>query len=176
MPAFNLNDYETVESRLARFWADNPNGRIFTELVSSDLNQFIVKAFVYRDANDLHPIATGYAEERVTMKGVNSTSAMENCETSSLGRALANWIYATKGSRPSREEMEKVARAQQPETPHGKLVGLLMSYSKDKNVRKAFVSNALGREFATIEELSEQEVQELTESLESAINLINGVN
>ena len=34
---------------------------------------------------------------------------MENCETSAIGRALANAGYATKGRRASREEMAKVA-------------------------------------------------------------------
>ena len=27
MAAFNLNDYETVETRLAKFWEANPDGR-----------------------------------------------------------------------------------------------------------------------------------------------------
>jgi arylamine N-acetyltransferase len=34
---------------------------------------------------------------------------LENCETSAIGRALANAGYAPKGKRPSREEMSKVA-------------------------------------------------------------------
>ena len=41
---------------------------------------------------------------------MNATSALENCETSSLGRSLANAGYATKGKRASREEMVKVAK------------------------------------------------------------------
>jgi hypothetical protein len=49
------------------------------------------------------------AEETVQGRGVNATSALENCETSAIGRALANAGYATKGKRASREEMSKVA-------------------------------------------------------------------
>jgi hypothetical protein len=41
---------------------------------------------------------------------------LENCETSAIGRALANAGYAAKGKRPSREEMSKVV-AQKPVKP-----------------------------------------------------------
>jgi hypothetical protein len=62
------------------------------------------------------PFATGYAEEKITDRGVNATSALENCETSAIGRALANAGYAAKGKRPSREEMVKVARVTNDES------------------------------------------------------------
>lgn len=105
---FDLADYETVEDRLTKYWKDNPDGRIATELVEWAAGRFIVKAFIYRTENDAQAWATGFAFEQVTDKGVNSTSALENCETSSIGRALANAGYAAKGKRASREEMSKV--------------------------------------------------------------------
>jgi hypothetical protein len=107
---FNLDDYEPVEERLARFWKDHLEGRVITELVAHGDGQWIVKAFVYRQDGDWPPMATGYAHEVQTAKGVNSTSALENCETSAIGRALANAGYAPKGQRASREEMAKAAR------------------------------------------------------------------
>ncbi len=109
---FNLEDYETVEERLAKFWKEHPDGRISTEVVEHTLQRFIVKASVYRTEMDAHPWTTGFAEETVSTRGVNSTSALENCETSAIGRALANANYAAKGKRPSREEMAKVNQAQ----------------------------------------------------------------
>ena len=105
---FNLEDYETVEDRLAKFWKENADGRISTTLVEHTLQRFIVQAAIYRTEVDAHPWATGFAEETVSTRGVNSTSALENCETSAIGRALANAGYASKGKRPSREEMAKV--------------------------------------------------------------------
>jgi hypothetical protein len=109
---FNLEDYETVEERLAKFWKEHPDGRISTEIIEHTLQRFIVKASVYRTEVDAHPWTTGFAEETVSTRGVNSTSALENCETSAIGRALANANYAAKGKRPSREEMAKVNQAQ----------------------------------------------------------------
>ena len=105
---FNLADYETVESRLDKFIKDFPDFRISTELESFQNDRFIVKAYLYRTFADSVAFSTGYAEEKVTDRGVNSTSALENCETSAIGRALANAGFAAKGKRASKEEMTKV--------------------------------------------------------------------
>jgi hypothetical protein len=109
---FDLSLYETVEDRLTKFWKDNPDGRISTQIIEHTLQRFIIQASVFRTEVDAHPWATGFAEETVSTRGVNSTSALENCETSAIGRALANAGYAPKGQRPSREEMAKVNQAQ----------------------------------------------------------------
>ena len=105
---FNLADYETVEVRLEKFIKDYADFRIATELEVVEKDRYIVKAYLFKTSSDGVAWATGYAEEKITDRGVNSTSALENCETSAIGRALANAGYAAKGKRPSREEMSKV--------------------------------------------------------------------
>ena len=108
---FNLADYQTVAERLEQFWKENPDGRIDTELIEAVGNRFIVKASVYRTEVDAHAWATGLAFEIISDRGVNSTSALENAESSAIGRALANAGYSPKGEpakRASREEMQKV--------------------------------------------------------------------
>ena len=106
---YNLADYEPVEVRLERFIKEYPDFRIATELEVVEANRFIVKTYLFKNATDSVAWATGYAEERVTATGATSNSALEVCETSSIGRALANAGYSAKGKRPSREEMRKVA-------------------------------------------------------------------
>ena len=113
---FNLADYETVEVRLEKFIKDYPDFRIATELEVVESNRYIVKAYLFKVSSDSAAFSTGLAEEKVADRGVNQTSALENCETSAIGRALANAGYAAKGKRPSREEMSKVV-AQKPVKP-----------------------------------------------------------
>jgi len=113
MAKFNLENYETVEERLKKFWTDYPNGRVETEVVHiTDNGECVtIKSAIYKDMNDTHPVATGIAQETKGQGGfANADAWMENCETSSLGRSLANWMYqGTDKARPSREEMSKSA-------------------------------------------------------------------
>jgi hypothetical protein len=109
---FNLQDYETVETRLEKWYDKFPDSRVETELVEASNTRFIVFAKLFKTEVDAKPCATGLAFETITEKGVNSTSALENCETSAIGRALANAGFAAKGKRASREEMAKVNNAE----------------------------------------------------------------
>jgi hypothetical protein len=109
---FNLQDYETVETRLEKWHDKFPDSRLETELIEASNTRFIVFCKLFKTEADPKPCATGLAFETITEKGVNSTSALENCETSAIGRALANAGFAAKGKRASREEMAKVNNAE----------------------------------------------------------------
>jgi hypothetical protein len=117
---FNLENYETVASRLDRWLVKYelpevvvPRTRVETELVHYTDNRCVFKASIYID-NIL--VSTGWAEETRGEGMVNKTSHVENCESSAVGRALANAGLAGSdpSKRPSREEMEKVQRASAP--------------------------------------------------------------
>lgn len=117
MARFSLSDYETVEERIKRFYADNPDGRIITENLTSvadrSVSTWVIRAEVFLTAGDQAnqlPKASGLAFEIDGGNGANQTSALENAETSAIGRALANAGYSG-NKRASREEMEKVLRA-----------------------------------------------------------------
>jgi len=110
---FDLEAYETVEVRLRRLYTAHPQARVLTDLVFHDERRFIIKAEVYLTTDDMTPVATGYAEEIVGASPVNRTSALENGETSAIGRAINNSVLcllAPEGKRPSQQEMEKVQR------------------------------------------------------------------
>jgi hypothetical protein len=143
--AFNINDYETVEVRLGRFIADNPDFMVHTELLEHTEKRFIVLAKIYRTCVDSNPFATGLAYETISDRGVNQTSALENCETSAIGRALANAGYAAKGKRPSQSEMAKVVAAEsQQKTFKEKLESRVYSAAGS---RSAAVEDALRSSF-----------------------------
>ena len=128
---FNLADYETVEVRLEKFIKDFSDFRIATELEVVEKDRYIVKAYLFKTSSDSVAWATGYAEEKITDRGVNSTSALENCETSAIGRALANAGYAAKGKRPSQSEMKKVVAAQQAKPAVQDLVQAIKAADKE---------------------------------------------
>ena len=111
--AFNLDDYEPVAIRLSR-WLDqchqqNITPRVITHLVHYTDARCVFRAELY--ANEML-IATGWEEETRGEGMVNRTSHLANCETSAVGRALANagLAGADPSKRASREEMAKVVR------------------------------------------------------------------
>lgn len=181
--AFDLSNYETVETRLNRFWETFPDGRVETTLMNYDGDTCIVRTVIWKHRDDANPTATGYAHEIHTDRGVNATSFIENCETSSIGRGLANMGFATQGKRPSREEMQKVERQGAPmikpdyqggHEPRGafatpKQQGYIKKLAKDANMDDLnlleFIQRTVGRDDAVLELLKSHEASAVIEAL-----------
>jgi len=116
---FDLSSYEPVAERLDRWLnakiagynaSTNDYPRVLTRMVSEPgADICVIRAELWLGEM---LISTGYAEEVRGAGNVNRTSHVENCETSAIGRALANCGMAGSDmtKRPSREEMSKVQR------------------------------------------------------------------
>lgn len=104
-------DYAEVNQRVLAFWSLFPNGCIVTRKLNDDGNRCDVEAAVYRDAQDDRPAATGHAYE-VRKGNINSTSYVENCETSAVGRALGFLGIGATSSIASAEEVQAAMEAQ----------------------------------------------------------------
>lgn len=123
MPKFNLDDYETVEERIRKFYEAHPDGRIITENLTTtadrSVSTWVVKASIFLTAGEQAanlPKATGLAFEVDGEGMAQKTAALETCETSAIGRALANANYSG-SKRASRTEMEKAERGVGPKPP-----------------------------------------------------------
>ena len=79
--------YHDVSQRIEAFRAFHPRHQIKTEMIANDGKMIVFKASIYDPEG--RELATGHAEEVRGSTNVNKTSALENCETSSIGRALA---------------------------------------------------------------------------------------
>jgi hypothetical protein len=163
MPQFNLNDYETVEERIRRFYKDNPDGRIITDNITTlqdrQVGTWVTRSWVYLTAEDQEkglPKASGLAFEVDSNKGPQATSALEVCETSSIGRALANANYSG-NKRASRTEMEKVQRGIKPNATARDWLAMASELGNDLDGLRLLYSEAKtgGADTATLDKIKE---------------------
>jgi hypothetical protein len=79
--------YQTVALRIQTFRERHPEHGIETEVLIRDDDCVVMRATI-KDATG-RVMATGHSEEYRKSSQINRTSALENAETSALGRALA---------------------------------------------------------------------------------------
>lgn len=105
--------YELVLSRVKRFRADHSEVFFIKTdilLVTDDIVRIKASLGWYTAEGKELVLATGHAEERRDDGDVNATSAVENCETSAIGRALASYGYSSTNAFASGEEMMAAKR------------------------------------------------------------------
>ena len=122
---FDLSNYATVAERMEQLKRDYPDYRIITENLTTEADRsrstWVVKATLFLSDGDQAAglaKATGHAFEIDGQGMANKTSALENAESSAIGRCLMVGGYAmSKDGKTlaSREEMEKVNRNQPKE-------------------------------------------------------------
>lgn len=104
-------EYAEVAERVKAFRKLYPEGRILTEIVKNDDGVIIMRAMVSTEED--RTLATGYAQEKEGTSNINRFSALENCETSAVGRALGFLGLTGGGSIASYEEVSNAKLKQE---------------------------------------------------------------
>ena len=105
-------EYITVDERVAEFHKLYPNGMISTKLVEFTDKRVITKTLVIPDVDKPERFFTGLAYEMVGIGNINKTSSLENCETSSTGRALGMLNIGLVGSIATADEVDVAIKTQ----------------------------------------------------------------
>ena len=107
--------YVMVKDRVIYFNENYPNGCITTDILSSSEDKYIIKAVVTPDMKNPERYFTGHAEEVIGSSMINKTSALENAESSAIGRCLGMMGIGIEDSIASAEEVLQ-AQAKQNNT------------------------------------------------------------
>lgn len=106
--------YVLVSDRIIYFNETYPNGSITTERIS-EWEMEVVKATVIPDCANMERKFTWYSQAKWWDGFINKTSALENCETSAIGRALAMmgiWVIDSIASLDEINKAENTAKSQ----------------------------------------------------------------
>jgi len=170
-----LSDYETVQERIAKFYAKYPDGRIATELVSDPGNweRCRFKALLYRNFEDQTPLASGHATGAMDeANAVNKAFHEENAESSAIGRALANAGFAPKGSSagPRVEEFSNKTRPGEGEHP---VLQVIWDKAQGLGITPKHMKALLMQEFGvpTSKALNDVQIAQLAETFEQVDSL-----
>lgn len=160
-------EYVEVHQRIIFFNDNYPNGSISTELVTStDSPEIIIRAIVLPDIEIPNRQFTGYASEKVGSGFINKTSALENAETSAVGRALAMMGIGVIDALASTNELEKSQRYTEKTLPK--------EPQEDDGVNKSLVLDTIRNKTSKI--LKEEDskklkvlIKEVKDSLENEL-------
>jgi len=101
-------DYVQVKDRVIYFNQTYPNGCIQTKLLSEpNAEMVVIQAIAIPDMDKPNRIFTGHSQAKWNDGYINKTSAMENAETSAIGRALASMGIGVLDSIASSDEIRK---------------------------------------------------------------------
>lgn len=139
------NDYVTVNQRVQGFWEVCPEGRIETKWLVLEKDYAVCQATI--SVMDV-VVSQGTAMEVQTKSGVNSTSFLENCETSAVGRALGLFGIGSVESIASADEVGHAIalqeqKEQEPPAPDRNTMGRLFKQIKTAGINTADVTAAL---------------------------------
>lgn len=156
--------YATVSERIKAFRKLYPEGFICTDLLSNENGVCIIKTTVgFVDENgERRVLGTGIAYEKEGSSFINKTSYIENCETSSCGRALGMCGLGIDSDVASAEETQNAQLQQDAMKP--------ITAEKRKSLEKTCKEDGIPEEYIC-ELYSVSEIKELTEA--KFVNLVS---
>lgn len=120
--------YVLVSDRVIYFNETYPNGSIATERFT-EWDMEIIKATVTPDCDKPNRVFTWYSQAKRGDWFINKTAALENCETSAVGRALAFMWIGVIDSIASVDEIKKAeSQSEKKETPDDRFDKTLKSW------------------------------------------------
>lgn len=172
-------EYSTVAKRVQDFRTEHGLDKyaIVTELVERTSEDVVMRAVI--QTLDGQVIATGYAEEKRSASQINRTSALENCETSAIGRALAAFGMAGSEYASADEVAQAISQQASPAPAVRKStsdlateaqLGLIAKLMGEKGINRAderleYAENVVLRELASASELTKAEATQLIDEL-----------
>ena len=133
--------YAEVKERVSAFRKVYPDGSIITEILGNENGIITFKASVIVDSKI---IATGHANEVVQAQGVNQYNALENCETSAVGRALGFCGFGIKQSIASADEMAQVKKREDEAEKNELLTNAQLALLKEVGKKPEILNWMLG--------------------------------
>ena len=128
-------DYHTVAKRISDFRQDHPQWSI-RPVVKSNAEEVLVKVKIVDETGLVRSV--GHASEARDSSTINRTSALENCETSAVGRALAFLGYAGTEIASDNELASSAAQVTQ-------MFERLMEHNETLRLYHSEVSNVIDR-------------------------------
>ena len=139
-------DYKTVAKRVDEFRKEHKTDfSIITSLINLDEKTVVMKAEILDKERNV--IATGYAEENRTASQINRTSALENCETSAVGRALGNAGIGLDNGFASYEEVANAKKQQEDAKNDGEVK---ISNEQWKSLNRLFTKDEIKQMYAEL--------------------------
>jgi hypothetical protein len=150
--------YKTVALRVQEFFDSYPDRKfgIVTEILSRDEVQVCVKATIV-DTSSGVVIATGHAEEFRRAGNINRTSALENAETSAIGRALAAFGFG--GSEFASANEVQTAIQQQSEAIAPEKIMAIRALLESGDIKEWHLEKAFGH--SVVEKLLDVEADRI---------------
>tara|TARA_A100000171_G_C2098202_1_gene128235 strand:- start:203 stop:784 length:582 start_codon:yes stop_codon:yes gene_type:complete len=158
--------YKTVAKRVADFRSRYPDWSIETDVIDAG-EQVLVKCII-RDGSG-KVLSTGHAEEERGSSNINKTSAIENAETSAIGRALAFCAEGLAGEEiASADEVANAVNQQTQKEIYGRAAQFMTALKDNFDTVMAIENNLYDPTPENIS-LAQEAWSELTEEVQMAL-------